>query len=167
MFEWLSSNVWQGIGVLTSIVISLVGFIYTTLLKNRIFKSRNSKFYLMHEATTELLEGQSVEVIGRVREELFPGPPNYSSIDNGDIPQFYWILYTNTPIGIVGRSFENEQPYDLGKSCSFQLVVDAEFYDNKADIVGKLVKVRGRTLIGHTGHHKTKALIEVETIKSL
>lgn len=167
MLEWLSNNAWQGIGVLTPIVISLLSFIYTFLLKNRIFKSKNSKFESSNETIKELLDGQHVIILGRIREELFPGPPNYSSINDGDTPQFYWILYTNNPIGIIGRSLENEKPYDAGKSCSFQLALSSEFYDNKADLVGKFVKVSGRAFIGHTGHHKTKALIQVESIEAM
>ena len=43
----------------------------------------------------ELFDGQNVTLYGKVREEVFPGPPNYESINDGDRPQFYWILYTN------------------------------------------------------------------------
>lgn len=167
MLELLSSNVWQGIGVLASLAISCCGFIFGFLLKRNIFKTKNSQFESFHETTKEVLEGQSIVFFGRVRDEVFPGPPNYRSINNGDIPQFFWILYTNTPISIIGHTLEDPKPHDLGKSCSFQLSVSSEIYDNKSDILGKFVKVSGRVFVGRTGHHRTKALIEVASINIL
>ena len=128
-------------------------------------KSKNSRFNKSKENPIEILDGQSVTLYGRVKEELFPGPPNYESVNNGDVPQFYWILYTNKSIGIVARSLENDEPKDLGPSCSFQLAVPAEFYDDKNDVVGKFVKVTGQMFVGHSGHHKTKALIDTKLIK--
>jgi hypothetical protein len=39
---------------------------------------------------------------------------NYESINNGDKPLFYWILYVNEPISLVGRSLEDNQLYEKG-----------------------------------------------------
>ncbi|HCX5779002.1 TPA: DUF4431 domain-containing protein, partial [Escherichia coli] len=98
---------------------------------------------------------------------VFPGPPNYESINDGDEPQFYWILYTNASITLIGRSMENGELYENGSSCMFQLCVPTDIYDNRLDILGKYVKVEGEVFFGHTGHHKTKALLNVSSIKIL
>jgi len=146
-------------------VIAIISILITSNTKDRLLKSKNSKFNKSKKNPKEILDGQAVTLYGRVKEELFPGPPNYESINNGDIPQFYWILYTNIPIGIVTRSLENEELKDLGNSCSFQLSVPTDFYDDKNDVMGKFVKVSGKMLVGHSGHHKTKALLEAKLIE--
>lgn len=37
----------------------------------------------------ELLDGQTATLYGKVREEVFAGPPNYESVNDGDKPEFY------------------------------------------------------------------------------
>lgn len=165
MSEFLSNPIWQGVGVILSALIAIISISITTKTKNRLLKSNNSKFNKTKENPQEVLDGQFATLYGRVKEELFPGPPNYESINNGDRPQFYWILYINKPVGIVTRSFENEELKDLGCSCSFQLVVPPKFYDDKNDVLGKVVKVTGKIFVGHSGHHKTKALLDTELVE--
>jgi hypothetical protein len=163
--EFLSNPIWQGLGVILSVFIAIISMLITSNTKKRLLKSHNSKFNKSKENPKEALDGQSVTLYGRVKEELFPGPPNYESINDGDTPQFYWILYTNSPVGIVSRSLEGEELVDLGNSCSFQLSVPPEFYDDKNDIVGKFVKVTGQMFVGHSGHHKTKALVDTKLVE--
>lgn len=115
----------------------------------------------------ELLDGQTTTLYGKVRDEVFPGPPNYESINDGDRPQFYWILYINEPINLVGRCMETNELYENGQSCMFQLCLTADFYDKRLDILGKYVKVGGEIFFGHTAHHKTKALLKVDSIHVL
>ncbi|HCE1619870.1 DUF4431 domain-containing protein [Vibrio parahaemolyticus] len=165
MSEFLSSNLWQGIGVIASVVIAVISLIFTTNLKARVFKSKNSLFDSKNSQPKELLDGQVVTLSGKVREELFAGPPNYESINNGDRPQFYWVLYVNEPIAVVGRCIETQKVTDHGKTCCFQLVLKQNFYDNRNDILGKFVKVTGQVFLGYTGHHNTKALIDIAKIE--
>ena len=165
MVEFLSNSSWQGIGVITSIFFSIFGIVFTVKSKSKFFKKNSSSSSQTQKNTTSALEGQKVTLQGTIRDKIFPGPPNYESIDNGDKPQVYWILYTNNSVELVGRSFENNKPFDLGNSCSFQLVLDSKFYENKKGILGKNATVTGTIFIGHSGHHKTKALIDVESIK--
>lgn len=164
MNEFLSNSSWQGIGVIVSTLLALLGLLLNSKLKNRVLRSNNSKFDRKDINPRELLDGQNTVIYGKVVEQLFPGPPNYESINNGDAPQFYWILYTNEPIQIVARSMESGEISDCGPTCSFQLAVPSEFYDKKHSVLGKYVEVSGSVLAGHTGHHKTKALIKCNRI---
>ncbi len=167
MIDFLSSNTWQGVGVITSIILAFIGIFLSQNTRHRIFRSKNTKFQNKSNLPKELLDGQTTTLYGKIREELFPGPPNYESIDNGDVPQFYWILYTNEPISLVGRCIETNELRDNGKSCAFQLCLTAEIYNNRLDLLGKYVKVDGEIFFGHTGHHKTKALLDVNSIQVL
>lgn len=165
MADFLSSNVWQGIGVICSLLMGGFGLFFSRSIGRRLFKAKNSKFSKSAENPKELIEGQATTLYGKVRDEVFPGPPNYESINNGDKPLFYWILYVNEPISLVGRSPEDNQLYEKGTSCMFQLVLTEEIYDNRLDILGKYVKADGEIFLGHTGYHNTKALLEVNSIR--
>ncbi len=164
LVEFLSSATWQGIGVISSFLIAFVSIILSQNVRHRVFRSKNSMFEKSQILPKELLDGQVVTLYGKVREEVFPGQPNYESINDGDRPEFYWILYTNEPISLVGRSMESNELYEDGMSCMFQLSISSEFYDKHLDILGKYVKAEGEIFFGHTGHHKTKALLKVNTI---
>ena len=41
---------------------------------------------------TAYYEPAQVELTGIVNEMLFPGPPNYNSIDNGDVAEYGWYI---------------------------------------------------------------------------
>lgn len=167
MIEFLSSATWQGIGAISSIIIAVVSFLLSQNTRRRLFRSKNSRFEKKSSLPKELLDGQITTLYGKVRDVVFPGPPNYESINDGDEPQFYWILYTNASITLIGRSMENGELYENGSSCMFQLCVPTDIYDNRLDILGKYAKVEGEVFFGHTGHHKTKALLNVSSIKIL
>ncbi|MFY0665584.1 MAG: DUF4431 domain-containing protein [Natronospirillum sp.] len=148
-------------------IIAVVSILLSQNIRHRVFRSKNSMFEKGQGLPKELLDGQVATLHGKVREEVFPGPPNYESINDGDRPQFYWILYTNEPISLVGRSMESGELYENGLSCMFQLSISSEVYDKHFDILGKYIRVEGEVFFGHTGHHKTKALLNVNRIKVL
>ncbi|KAF7781170.1 hypothetical protein PRUB_b0309 [Pseudoalteromonas rubra] len=165
MSDFLSSSLWQGIGVIISFILAVISLIFTTDLRAKVFKSKNSLFDSKDMQPKELLDGQIVTLFGKVKEEVFAGPPNYESINDGDRPQFYWLLYVNEPIAIFGRCFESQKLSEYGNTCCFQLALKEDFYDNRNDILDKFVKVDGQVFLGHTGCHKTKALIDVAKIE--
>lgn len=58
---------------------------------------------------------------------------------------------------------ETNELIDLGKSCSFQLLLLEKIYERKLDVLGKFIKANGVIFVGHVGYHKTKALLEVSS----
>ena len=112
-----------------------------------------------------LKDGQDVTFTGGISRETFPGPPNYESIDDGDEPETYWILTVATPNCVVAESIEGGELYEAARSTSrFQLVLTGKEYENQASLVGNRALVSGQLFVGHTGHHHTKALIDVREI---
>lgn len=168
MIEVLSDPIWQGIGVIATILIALLSVILGRRKSEIVTQDKLSKIvHLPITAEKEVLEGQLVRLRGKVWREMFPGPPNYESIDNGDQAQPYWILNTESPIEILGKSLEDEKPYSAGSSARFQLMLDPSFYSNRAHTVFSDAWVEGTVMIGHTGHHKTKALINVQKLEPI
>lgn len=168
MIELLSDPIWQGISVIITILIALLSFILGRKKPEVVAKNiPNEIVQLPITAEKEILEGQLVRLRGKVWREMFPGPPNYESIDNGDQAQPYWILNTDSSIEILGKSPEDETPYTVGSSTRFQLMLDPSFYSNRAHTVFSDAWIEGRVMIGHSGHHKTKALIDVQKLEPI
>lgn len=115
-----------------------------------------------------LKDGEKVAFTGKISRETFPGPPNYESIDDGDTPETYWILTINTPRCVVAESIEDGSLYKVAKSTTrFQLAFeDPTVYKQQKTLVEKNATVTGQLFAGHTGHHHTKALISVKSIKA-
>jgi len=113
-----------------------------------------------------LKDGQDVEFEGSVSRETFPGRPNYASIDDGDEPETVWILTVDTPNCVVGESLEDGKPYEVARSTRrFQLVfADSAAYERYKGLVENRARVRGELFTAHTGHHHTKALIQIKEI---
>ncbi len=115
-----------------------------------------------------LKDGQEVTFTGTVSRETFPGPPNYESIDDGDTPETCWILTISTPQCVTTESMEDGALDEVAKSITrFQLVFeDASIYNSQKDLVGNAAVVDGQLFVGVSGHHHTKALVSVKSIKS-
>lgn len=114
-----------------------------------------------------LKDGQDITFTGTVLRETFPGSPNYESIDDGDTPETYWILTISTPQCVTAESMESGALNEVAKSTTrFQLAFeDANIYKLQKNLVDNGVIVEGQLFTGHSGHHHTKALISVKSIK--
>ncbi|SFU98489.1 DUF4431 domain-containing protein [Halomonas korlensis] len=114
-----------------------------------------------------LVDGEPAELTGKVWRETFPGPPNYESIQDGDEPQTYWILTTDQPYCGEAYSMESGDAYRIpGELTRFQLVLDSDQYRDNQSLVFENATVTGSLFAGHTGHHHTAMLIDVEAIES-
>lgn len=104
-----------------------------------------------------------VSVKGRISRKVFPGPPNYTDISEGDKPLAYWILKTEKPLCSYSSEMLPNYLKRISPQNEFQLVIsDYEKYRNK---LGRLVTVNGVPYPSHTGYHQTRLLITVTNIK--
>lgn len=92
--------------------------------------------------------GAEIEISGSVALETFAGPPNFESIEKGDRPETYWILTSQSDICVEGYS-EPQTRFQL-----FSLKGPVKIEEEE-------ITIRGITMEGHTGHHHTNILIEV------
>ncbi len=108
--------------------------------------------------------GPTVSLAGTLRSRVFAGPPNYESIKRGDRKETAIILRLERAACTTG-----DDP--LGYDDSFtnlremQLVIsnDEEWKTVKRRM-GKRVVVTGALFGAHTGHHRTKVLIQITGI---
>jgi len=106
-------------------------------------------------------EPDAVVLKGTIRQHTFPGPPNYESVARGDQAERVLVLHLAEPI-CVSASTDWEK--ETGVS-DLQLV----FINNRSQfgksLAGRKVVVTGTLYHQHTGHHHTKVLIKVSSIK--
>lgn len=120
-------------------------------------QSRESEF-------PEIFEEQEVELTGFVWRETFPGPPNYESLET-DSHETYWILVLAIPITLIARSPGSGNSFRIERIKRLQMVLTGDEYETKRHLVLHDAKVTGRLFHAHTGHHKTRALIQVSEME--
>ena len=108
-------------------------------------------------------EPQVVELKGTLKQVVFPGPPNFRSIQKGDAPETYWVLDVAQELCVEGDPADELNTETEDSIQSFQLILDN--YDRYRKLVGKNTIVRGTLIHAFTGHHHTPVLLNVETIK--
>jgi len=109
-------------------------------------------------------EPSPVQLTGHIRQETFPGPPNYTSIKDGDDPEVSWILQLAEPL-CVQAAPSDDMCESVSNETRVQLVLQAEHYRQFRRLLGRRVSVQGTLFCAHTGHHHTKVLITVQSMK--
>lgn len=100
------------------------------------------------------LEENPIRVEGIVSRHVFPGPPNFASIGEGDEREETWILTYSGPTGMA----------------QFQLVIlerQDELFAALRRTGKKRVEIAGTVWKAHTGHHHAPFLITVEAFRTL
>ena len=103
-----------------------------------------------------------VSVSGTIVRRTYPGPPNYSSIKDGDEPERYWIIRPNKAI-CVSRA-DDLYPAELHQN-EIQLVLDGSQYKKYRRMLGRKVTAMGTLFHSNTGHHHKKLLLTVNKIQ--
>lgn len=98
----------------------------------------------------------AIYISGILTRDVFPGPPRYRAIGDGDSPDRIWLLTSSTV------------PPDAGSQTErYQLVIRANLEEMLAKMrqfEGKRVYVSGRISVAHTVHERTRYLITVAAL---
>jgi len=115
-----------------------------------------------------LTDGDTVTLTGTPSLEVFPGRPEYESIEEGDEEWRYWILTTNKKYTCgYTRSYESGELYRKeGNYSRFQLanykfprkvLSDARNKNIRSD--KGVVTITGEIMFGHNAHHVTPMVL--------
>lgn len=103
-----------------------------------------------------------VELKGKVKRVVFPGPPNYESVKAGDEPEPYYVLFLPKGVCVQGDPKDEINSETEKEIKSMQLMIND--YKKYRPLLGKNVTVKGQLMHSHTGHHHTKVLVQVESM---
>ena len=105
--------------------------------------------------------GNEVRIGGWITKRTYAGPPNYQSIQSGDMPETIHVLHMDKPACVhpAQTDLENEAADNIGEA---QLVVmERGSFKAASRLIGRHVWVTGRFFSAHSGHHHTPVLLEV------
>ena len=101
---------------------------------------------------------------GTLHRKVFPGPPNYESIKSGDRKETALLLKLAASTCTTGNDDFGGPESDIRE---VQLVIRKdEDWKIVRRLIGKRAKVTGTLFHAHTGHHRTRVLIDVANIRS-
>lgn len=109
--------------------------------------------------------GDEIGVGGWIVKRTYAGPPNFQSVQRGDMPETIYVLQLNKPACVhpAQTDQENEAAETVGEA---QLVVMESGQSKTASrLMGRRVWVTGKFFSAHSGHHHTPVLLEVTNVR--
>jgi hypothetical protein len=109
-------------------------------------------------------EPSEITLEGRLYQETNPGPPEYMSIEKGDVPETNMILALEKPIH-VGNDEGLEDEFNEPEKYVLELVAIPPADVLYASVINKKVKVKGTLFHAHTGHHHRRILCNAKVME--
>lgn len=122
--------------------------------------------HLSHQLKTFLYEPEEVELRGILYEEVYPGPPEYTSVEMGDRPEKTVFLTLKEPINVeLKKNAEQEDIINTPEKGVRELQV--VFSDSRplAHQIKQEVSLKGTLYHAHTAHHHRRVLMMVNSWK--
>ena len=107
-------------------------------------------------------EPANVTLTGVVVSKTYYGPPNYGESPKTDSKETQYVLILDSPVDIVGD--RSDQTTERGVKRVTLVVNDFKAHHVET-LLGSRVEVQGTLFHASTGHHHTKVLINVASIK--
>lgn len=112
-------------------------------------------------------ERNVVTLTGKLHSQVFAGPPNYESIRKGDRKETALLVTLTERLCTVGGASQEGDEAETNIR-EIQLVVqNPAHWKTIQRLMGKRVQITGSLFHAFTGHHRTKVLIEVASIRAL
>ena len=124
---------------------------------------------LSHQLKTCFYEPEEVELRGTLYEEVYPGPPEYTSVQMGDRPEKTVFLTLKEPINVeLKKNTETELEEDIiNISEKGVRELQVVFSDSKppAHQIKQEVSLKGTLYHACTAHHHRRVLMMVNSWK--
>ena len=107
---------------------------------------------------------EKVTLTGKVVARTFYGPPNYGENPKRDSKETQYILLLDSAIDVVTTGSDPTDKTEHGVKKVTLVVLDFKAHPVE-HLLGNRVKVEGTLFHANTGHHHTKVLLVVFSIK--
>lgn len=98
-------------------------------------------------------EPETVNIVGTLQKEVFPGPPNYENIRSGDRPETVWFVAVDDNAKYAKETGEQR----------IQVILPQEQYNQ---MLNHTVVATGTLFDAHTVHHHTPLLLFVTKLQT-
>lgn len=109
-----------------------------------------------HSLVTVLYEPEIVQLTGLLCESICPGPPEYTSIEMGDAPEYIFVLKLDSPIHV--RDFNPKESWNEPEDNVSEIQIAGTTREAR-QLVNQHVVVTGSLFHAITAHHRTEVLI--------
>lgn len=109
-------------------------------------------------APTVFYEPHLTELKGTLYQKTYPGPPEYYSIEHGDIPESPLFLTLIEPVDVLLAEPE-EEPFNQPEIGVREIQIVFSKDDPPEDLWSKGVIVKGTLFSAYTGHHRRRVLM--------
>lgn len=101
---------------------------------------------------------------GLLTQNVFPGPPNYESIEMGDSPSTAFLLDLPDPVCVSGDEFISP---DEQVATIHVFSGDAKVNEALARLADENVVVVAADAFGsHTGHHRARLVVDIQSVRA-
>ncbi|MBM3193001.1 MAG: DUF4431 domain-containing protein [Chlamydiae bacterium] len=114
----------------------------------------------INQLKTVFYEPEEVEVLGLLQEIIYPGPPEYMSIEMGDQPEKTTILTLKEPINVDIKKEDGLNEPEQGVRQLEVVFPDSVPTDSQ---MKEEITLKGTLFHSHTGHHHRRVLIMVKS----
>lgn len=111
---------------------------------------------------TVFYEPKEIELIGMLHKKVYPGPPEYMSVEMGDYPEEVVILILKDPIDVEATKGDDFNEPEKGVR---ELQVVFEDSMPTSDQIKKAISLQGTLYHAHTAHHRRRVLMTVKNWK--
>lgn len=115
-----------------------------------------------HPALTVFYEPHLTELKGTLYQKTYPGPPEYYSIEQGDIPESPLFLKLTEPVNVLLAEPE-EEPFNQPEIGVREIQIVFSKDDPPEALWSKGVSVKGSLFSAHTGHHRRRVLMMADS----
>ncbi len=104
-----------------------------------------------------------VNLIGILKAKIYPGAPNFVSVEAGDAPETVYYIELRPPICTITK----EETWMLGheRISEVQLAMLKIQFDQLGAYLGGVVSIKGSLFEAMDGHHHTPVLIDVKSFE--
>lgn len=116
----------------------------------------------LSQLKTVFYEPEKVEVSGFLYETVYPGPPEYMSVEMGDRPEEVVIITLKEPINVEIKNREEDDFNEPEKGVRELQVSFSDSGPTPAQMKKEIV-LKGTLYHAHTAHHRRRVLMMVES----
>jgi len=111
-----------------------------------------------HQTKTIFYEPHTTELTGTLYQKTYPGPPEYSSIDDGDAAEAPLFLTLTEPVDVALAEPE-EEPFNQPEQGVREIQIVFSNEDPPEELWNRGINVKGTLFSAHTGHHRRRVLM--------
>ena len=113
-----------------------------------------------HQLKTVFYEPEEVELFGKLHKTVYPGPPEYMSVERGDHAEEVVILTLKDPIDVEIKREDNFNEPEKGVR-ELQVVFPESI--PSAHQMKEEISLKGTLYHAHTAHHRRRVLMTVKS----